>query len=263
MSIKIRPWMFALSLALSSVAQQAIALDDPFPGSLFPTDKSTDNAPLFPDDKTPDSSAAKPKVDTAEIKKEMKARVDRADEQMRSQIQKVAQWLQEFSMRNQNRFPGVYGDSNTIERASEVQLTELVGPNPYVGAQGSINAGELDGLSPGLANFYNSDGTPVAGSQIANDEWTSELTADNAGRIQLQMDQSAARTTLNSYRTDPPLNWQAAPGTIVGSGNGQGFLYVWGAGIDGKPVKDYNGSVYIVEAQTGSNVNDPNQEAGY
>lgn len=46
---------------------------------------------------------------------------------MRQQMQKVASWLQEFSLRNQNRFPGVYGDWGTIGRRAQVQLTILVG----------------------------------------------------------------------------------------------------------------------------------------
>ena len=261
MLLKKSHWLFAAGLAIYLSTSQAQAADDPFPGELFPDD-SIKGGSLFPDSSTSTTTTA-PKVDPEEIKRQHKEFIDRANESMRSQVQKVASWLQEFSLRNQNRFPGVYGSSNTIERASEVQLTELVGSNPYAGSWGSVSQRELSGLGPGIANFYNSDGTPASGSPISNDEWTSEVTADQAGRINLQMDQSAAPLTLASYRTDPPLNWQGNPGTIIGCGNGQGFIYVYAIGADGKPLKDYSGNVYIVESNTTNTTNDGGQEAGY
>ena len=238
-----------MSIGFAATQASADDLQEPFPGALFP-DNST-------------SSSSKP-ADPSAVKQAAQERIQHANSTMRNQIQKVASWLQEFSLRNQNRFPGVYGSSDTIERACEVQLTELVGSNPYgSGGSGGIASAELNGLSPGLSYYYNSDGSPATGSPLANDEWTSELTADSAHRINLQMDQSMTKSTLNYYRTDPPMNWQAAPGTITAAGNGQGFLYVWGAGYDGKPVKDYDGKVYIVDANTASTTNDGAQEAGY
>lgn len=77
------------------------------------------------------------------------------------------------------------------------------------------------------------------------------------------MDQSASDLQIESWRNDPPLNMQAPPGTIIGCGNGQGYIYVWGAGIDGKPVKDYNGKPYIITTQTANRVEHQGQEAGY
>lgn len=240
----------ALSFSFS-VTQASADITEPFPGSLFPDKSSSTPSTL----KTPDSSA---------VKQAGQDRIRHANSTMRTQIQQVASWLQEFSLRNQNRFPGVYGSSDTIERACEVQLTELVGANPYgSGENGSVAAQELNGLSPGLAQFYNSDGTPAAGSPLANSEWTAELSADSAHRINLQMDQSMTKSTLDSYRSQPPLNWQAAPGTITAAGNGQGFFYVWGAGHDGRPVEDIGGKTYIVDVTTGSTTGDANQEAGY
>lgn len=235
---------FGISLGLAN--SSALALDEPFPGALF---------------NDPNKSSGQPSASQSAAKQSYQDRVRQANDSMRHQIQKVASWLQEFSLRNQNRFPGTYGSSGTIERACEVQLTELAGPNPFSGSWPAVAAQELNGLSPGLASSF-SDGSPVEGSPIDNDEWTAELSADQAGRIKLQMDDSAAASTINSYRTNPPLNWQAAPGTIVGSGNGQGYLYVWGAGIDGKPIKDASGNVYIVEANTGNIQGNSTPEAG-
>ena len=258
---------FGLTAAflISSFCQPAMALDNLFSGDLFPEEKS--DKPLFSDFKfgTPaPGSSDQPKKDPEAEKRAYREMVDRDDDTMRQQIQKVASWLQEFSMRNQNRFPGVYGSSNTIGRASETQLTELVGANPYANAFGGVNDRELSGLAPGLSYYYGPNGVPMGGSPLANDEYTGELTADSANRIHLQMDENISDNNLNQYRNDPPGSWEAAPGTITGAGDGEGHLYVWGTGIDGKPLKNPGGQgVYIVSAQTANTVEDQGQEAGY
>ena len=251
--------MAGLLLGLS--CQSIAVADDLFPDNLFPEDKGK---PLFPaftfDAPTVQSSKQQ---DPAAQKKVFKERIGRADEQMRQQMQKVAGWLQEFSLRNQHRFPGEYGSSGTISRAAEVQLTELAGGNPYAGAYTGVESQELNALSPPLAYYYNNNGTPVDNSPAANDEWTAELTAENAHRIHLQMDGSASPGEVDSMRNDPPSSMQAVPGMITACGNGQGYLYVWGAGIDGKPLKDYDGKLYIITAQTSTTVEDQGQAANY
>lgn len=250
------------SILILSSCQSVLADDNLFSDKLFPDEKSK---PLFGDFNGSSGSVSsnrKPK-DPAAAKKAYDEMISHEDDELRQQTQKVAGWLQEFSLRNQNRFPGVYGSSGTIERAAEVQLTELAGPNPYANATTGISSQGLNGLSPGLSYYYNSDGTPVSGSPIANSEWTAELTADNAHRISLSMDESANNSQIDQYRDNPPDNWQAPPGCISAAGNGQGFIYVWAAGIDGKPIKDYNGKTYIVAANTANNVEDQGQEAGY
>lgn len=220
-------------------------------------DSKTNNQ--FGDFDTPDasSSQSEQKPDPEAAKKAYKQMVDRADEQMRQQMMKVASWLQEFSMRNQNRFPGVYGSSGTTARAAAVQLTELVGKqSPYSSiSSDSINARELIGLQPGLS-FRGS------GSPIASDEYTAELSSDAGGRIQLGVDGSANSNATDSYRNEPPGSWQAAPGTICANGTGSGYYYVWGAGVDGKPVKDINGQTYIIATDVSAKMDEQGQEYG-
>ncbi len=268
----IRSLVLAGTILIASSGQSAQALDQLFaddkmfdPGKSFQDENSK---PLFADWSAAGPqmkiNSAAPKMTPEQIKAAHQKLVEREDDLMRSQVQKVASWLQEFCLRNQNRFPGVYGDSNTIQRASQVQLTELVGSNPYVnGNNDSIQDRELNGLPPGLSYNYNSDGTPVAGSPLANDEWTAELTAQNADRVQLSMDQSASPGSVDQLRRDPPSSMYGAPGTIYGFGNGQGYLYVYGIGADGKPLKDITGGTYIVSSNVADNVEDTGQEAGY
>jgi hypothetical protein len=244
-----------------SACQSALAADSLFPDSLFPDDQNNS----FPPDLNVDQSVKtiKQTRDVEAARRAYKDMVERDDQQMRAQMQRVAGWLQAFSLRNQHRFPGVYGSTGSVERAAQVQLTELVGANPYANVTtGVVNQG-LNGLSPGLPAYYNNDGSPVANSPFANDEWTAELTADNVGRVKLQMDGSASPGEVDSMRNDPPSTMQAAPGTIVASGNGQGYIYVWGAGIDGNPLRDFNGKIFIVSSQTWNTVEDQGQEADY
>lgn len=258
--------LIASSILALSACQSALALDNLFGGNnnMFP-EESLDK-PLFSEFKLTNQTVSNPlmKKDPAAAKKAFQDMVSRDDDQMRDQMQKVASWLQEFSLRNQNRFPGVYGSSNTIERAAEVQLTELVGPNPYANAAAAVQDRELSGLTPGLSYYYNADGTPNTGGPLANDEWTAELTADNAHRVQLGMDEGITNTSIEGYRQSAPMNWQGAPGTINGRGDGQGNLYVYGIGVNGKPLKDAGGqSTYLIFTQTANNVEDQGQEAGY
>lgn len=266
-----RSLVLASLVLIAACAQPVFALDQLFSDDkMFDPEKTfadENKKPLFADWSAtgPQAQVTKQTAMSPEERKKMHDRLlERENDMLRAQVQKVASWLQEFCLRNLNRFPGVYGSSNTIGRAAEVQLTELVGPNPYVSANdGAIQDRELNGLNPGLTYNYNSDGTPIAGSPLANDEWTAELTADNAHRIQLQIDASASPGELDSFRRAPPSSMVASPGTIVGAGNSQGFLYVWAAGADGKPLKDINGSVYIVSSNVADNVEDVGQEAGY
>src|SRR5271170_6285740 len=88
----------------------AFAVDNLFPGNMFPDENSK---PLFPD-----FNASQPvkinkagKQDPEAAKKAYQETIARDDEQMRKEMQKVASWLQEFCLRNQNRFPGVYEGS--------------------------------------------------------------------------------------------------------------------------------------------------------
>lgn len=242
--------MLPLLLALPAVALDDDSADmdidlqggvrDLFPGDLFPDSKTSPQSSGSSSSAASSSSASS---STAQMEQKMSQQLQnyQLDLQLRTQMQRVAGWLQEFGLRNQGRFPGLEtGDEGGLKRQAMVQLTELVGSNPYAGGGTSTNptVGELNGLGPGISYFYNSNGTPVTGSPIASDEWTSEITAENAGRINLQLDLGLTQGEIESFRNDPPTSWEAAPGTITAMGNGQGFICVWGAGRDGKPIPE-------------------------
>ncbi len=263
-----------LSLVLllpAALALPAVALDDDsadmdkdlqggvrdlFPGDMFPADVN----------KTPasgtDATISSQSTGGMEQKMSQQLQYFQLDTQLRQQMDRVSSYLTEFGTRNQGRFPGVEtGDSAGIKRQTMVQLTELVGANPYAGDSiAGAPAGELNGLGPGLSYYYNSNGSPVTGSPIASDEWTSEITAEQAGRINLQMDYGLTQGQIDSIRDNPPTSMEAAPGTITAIGNGQGYFYVWGAGHDGKPITESPNSKrpYIVAQRTTGTVDDQN-----
>lgn len=254
----------ALALSIPSWAQetqpQLLALEDLFPGSLFPDDDAKPSADLPSGDSFFSSSPIPAKKTTPNSQaNRMQQENDReADSTMRQQIDKVSSWLQEFSLRNHGNFPGVASDFGSPIRASQVQLTELVGANPYAGSMpASSPYQELNGLGPGLSSSYSNDGNPSTASPVESDEWTAELQAQKSSRVRLGMDYSISASEIDQWRSEAPSEWQAAPGTIYANGNYQGLFYVWGAGRDGKPVKDSSGSqAYISTGRTGATSQD-------
>ncbi|MBY0358106.1 MAG: hypothetical protein K2W82_08905 [Candidatus Obscuribacterales bacterium] len=245
---------FATSLLIAIfVAHPAYAFDDNW--SLFPEDNGKPN-PLASGDaylKGDDKPAKQSKSDSA-----AKPATSEGDSEMRQQMSKVSSWLQEFSLRNHGNFPGIASDTNSPQAASQVQLTELVGPNPYADvASASPSNEELNGLGPGISAYYGSEGSPASGSPVESDEWMAEQQAQKVGRVQLGMDYSISSSSIEAWRNEPPDSWRGAPGTIYANGNYQGLFYVWGAGIDGKPVKDSSGRrTYIVTGRTGATQQD-------
>jgi hypothetical protein len=147
------------------------------------------------------------------------------DDEMRRQMRNVSRYLQLYGIRNGGRFPGFQNDEM---QAARVQLTELVPNNPY-----SFN------------------------SQVFAEPWSEDQAAQHVGRIRLQMDLSLTRGIVDNWSTNPPNDWYAAPGTITAIGNNQGLFIVWGAGQDGRPVKNpSSGRTMIMSGTTSGTVND-------
>jgi hypothetical protein len=163
------------------------------------------------------------------------------------QLRSCTRWLQLYGIRNSSRFPGLTNDESY---AAQVQLNELVPNNPY-------NPGYAQNSYQGTAAWMNSNGSPATGSPVWADQWTEHLQASNNARVILAMDYSITPDIINQYAQHPPETWTAAPGTITCVGNGQGLFLVWGAGRDGKPVKNpANGLTYISAGSTSGLIND-------
>lgn len=143
------------------------------------------------------------------------------DEEMRRQMRECARYLLRYGLRNNGRFPG-YGNDEMF--SVQTQLNDLVPNNPYEYSQHPTGWGA---------------------------SWSDAPSTQQLNRIRLSMDLSLTGDVIDNWAGTPPANWQAPPGTITCSGNGQGLFMVWGAGKDGKPIRNpANGRIFIITGNT-------------
>jgi hypothetical protein len=143
------------------------------------------------------------------------------DQRMYEQMNRVASWLSQYCTWN-HRFPE-YGDEMTWAKQ---QINQIVPNPPY--QTGSIR------MASGL------DADPEYNQPADSPEYISPPpgSPESLNRIQLNFDPSLSEQQVQNWRTDPPDEWQAAPGTITAISNNQNLFVIWGAGIDGQPIKD-------------------------
>jgi hypothetical protein len=145
------------------------------------------------------------------------------DNEMRRQMRSVARYLELYGIRNGSRFPGFQDEEM---QAARVQLMELVPNNPY-------------------------------GSSPWGEQWSEQQDSQEIDRIRLQMNLSLSTSVIDNWTTNPPSDWTAPPGTITAIGNNQGLYIVWGAGQDGKPIRNpSSGRTLIITGTTSGTVND-------
>lgn len=157
-----------------------------------------------------------------------------ADAMMTKQIREVASWMENYCSSNV-AFPD-YGDEQNWVRA---QLTELIPYNPY--DPNSINQAES-----GVPIAAPLTGSGPGGEVFSYDEQTNEAIAQQDNRIQIQVNNGMTFEQARQYQVSPPDDWQADAGTITIVSTNQGrnqnsptdFFIVWGAGANGKPVRD-------------------------
>lgn len=221
---------------------------------------------LFEDQSEPlfSTTTAKPNPQAALEKSEeaaaakMQAKMDQGfqDNEMRNQMKSEFNWMNNYLIRNGSRFPGVL--QNDILWAAKIQMTELVPNNPY--NWGAVEqSGEM-----GMPAYTNPDGTWQTGSPVWQNYWQEHLVSDQMNRINLVYDPSITPNRIDDWAQNPPSDWVGPPGQITCIGNNQGFFIVWGAGRDGKPVKNpYNKGVYILGGNTYKTVTDQSAPNGF
>jgi hypothetical protein len=129
-----------------------------------------------------------------------------------SQMRRISSYMEEYSVQNN----GFY-DQEMIN-ALTVQLNQLVPNNPY-------------------SHKY---------LMTPDDEQTDELEPmDNGGqnlwqpnRVSVIVDQSLSDLQAEEDRANPPDEWTGNPGAITVITNNRNLFIVWGAGRNGKPIKD-------------------------
>lgn len=143
------------------------------------------------------------------------------DGQLFDQMRQVASWIDNWVVFN-HRFPEI-GDETTYALQ---QLNELVPNNPYRAGSAYMVSGES------VDNAYlNQEGEqatpPMADSKVDGD------------RVVFVRDYGLTVPEIDQYSADPPVDWRAKPGTITVITNDQYLFIVWGAGFDGKPLRDF------------------------
>ncbi len=153
------------------------------------------------------------------------------DNRLFNQMTKVSDWFAQYCTWN-HRFP----EGPDQVTFAKQQLNQLVPNIPY-------DSGSLQ-LASGLdaeADYANPETSPQDSPQPTQ-------VAATMDRIQVHSnDLSLTNNDIQQYKTQPPQEWTAAPGTITAISNQTTTYIVWGAGRDGLPIRDPDtGNVRII-----------------
>jgi hypothetical protein len=143
------------------------------------------------------------------------------DARMYEQMSKVSQWVNYYTTVN-HRFP----ESGDEMKAAKEELNQLIPNPPY-------NPHSMR-LAPGLDAdplFAQPEHASVVGVEDSD-------TGTTLNRVNLIIDLSLTELEIQGWRTDPPVDWQMAPGTVTVISNQQSIFVIWGAGADGLPLRD-------------------------
>ena len=226
-----------LSLALvfclfcTICAPFAFAISDKlFDSPMFDSDKSDlfnqiKRGSLFDNGAKERSETAAQKTQQAADRAARESRIKEfkreGDDRLYSQMKTVGNWIDNWIMYN-HRFPE-QGD----EQANATnQLNMLVPNNPYQVGNLSVVAGADVNETLAETNEY------AAPQPVAGETWSGNA------RVRLELDWSLSVGEIEEFSKEPPLTWQAPPGTITVACNNQYLFVVWGAGADGKSVRD-------------------------
>ncbi len=154
----------------------------------------------------------------AAIYKEVLAAAIKADEQLLTDMDTVAQTLQEFA-EAQGHFPDTGDDIAGLS----LELSAVLPRNPY---------------GP---NTPNAEAQKLQPSSDLLDEYSQVVKP----RAQVIYDPSINETIVDRLSLQPYETWKAKPGTVVAVTNGYDLCLICGAGIDERPVKDANGRVRL------------------
>ncbi|HEY9716061.1 MAG TPA: hypothetical protein V6C69_01225 [Trichormus sp.] len=139
------------------------------------------------------------------------------DDRMFRQMRQVAGWIDQYCLWN-HRWPEVGEETDEAQQ----QLNQLVPNNPYVGGFLTIGGGPED-TNPDASL----DDMPAPSDAAAG-----------MNRVQVSIDSSLTEESVREDMKDTPVDWTSSPGTITVIGNQQNMYCLWGAGRDGKPLKD-------------------------
>ena len=108
-----------------------------------------------------------------------------------------------------------------------IKLERLTGTNPFTNFPVRTAADDED--------FVNKHG---------NENCPKENTC-----VRIVVDASLSNSQIDFKRSTPPDDWLAMPGTITIIHNTENLFAVWGAGVDGRPIKDRDSARYTIFAR--------------
>ena len=146
---------------------------------------------------------------------------EQEDGRLYDQMGRCSRWLNDYLVFNQH-FPE-YGAEMTFVKQ---QLNQLTPNSPYT--SNTLRLAHGIDTEP---EYSNSEISPVEGDIDPN-------VAATGDRIELVFDPSLTELEVENWKTDPPYEWSAPAGTITAISNNQNLYIIWGAGADGKPLKD-------------------------
>lgn len=140
---------------------------------------------------------------------------------LHGQMQRVANFLENYCTMNY-RFPQSTDDVRWLTK----QLMDLVPNNPFT---------DQEEQPSDIITFPSTDGP------------TYSLPYGVQNRFNLSIDNGIDDAIVQEWWLSPPDDWQAPPGTISAISNNRNLFVVWGAGADGRPIKnDVSGHTAIV-----------------
>jgi hypothetical protein len=155
--------------------------------------------------------------------------LEQEDGTMFSDMRKVSNWINQYCIWN-HRFP----EQGDEMREAKAQLNQLIPNNPYINNKLYLSQG-LDAdpvyADPSIEPTYSSDYQKVP-VYAPSDQ------AANFKRVKLVMDPSLTEIEIQEWERNPPDEWSADPGTVTVISNQQNLYVVWGAGYNGKPLRN-------------------------
>ncbi len=207
---------------------------------------SNQSAVLADDDDGSDNASIAAKTVEKNIQKaERKMENLQYDFMLFQQMQQVANYMSQYCIQNK-RWPEP-GDQNDYVVK---QLNELVPNNPY-----KPNELQESNMFSTDSEYHYEDptkddfipGTAEGGGAATPDNVMPDTQIGTSAdlRIKLQFNPSLTGQTVKDWQAEAPLEWQAAPGTIIAISNSQDLFVIWGAGANGKPIKSPNGTTRL------------------
>jgi hypothetical protein len=148
---------------------------------------------------------------------------DKADSQLLEKMQRVADRFKSDRLRFGSFPEDGQENKNLVEK-----LEDLAGANPYFGFPENTAADD-----------------PTFAAEHAQPGCDKEHVC-----VRILADASLSTSRIAASRKPPPQRWQAMPGTITIIHNTENLFALWGAGIDGKPIRDKtSGECSIISAE--------------